>query len=165
MKTFLKILIAIIVVVAIAFGIYCVLPETQKMFIKGNIQYRTDDEAKEKIDILKANTISYTETADNGVSQVVDTGVTYGDALEKACKTTAWYYEKTADGSITITFYGSKASLDLAKYNVEGIYVNQTIKVVFSFPANDKSTVSIYLEDELLSGEKRTAALKALANQ
>ena len=49
MKTFVKILVAIIVVAAICGGVYLVLPETAQIFVKGNIQYRTNDEAKDKI--------------------------------------------------------------------------------------------------------------------
>ena len=93
MKTFVKILIAIIVVAALCGGIYLVLPETTQIFVKGNIQYRTDDNAKEKIDSLKKNNIIYTEVQSNGTDKKVDTGVTYGDALDKKGKTTVWYYE------------------------------------------------------------------------
>ena len=53
MKTFLKILLAIVIVIGICIGIYCILPETSQMFIKGNIQYRTDDTAKTQIDKIK----------------------------------------------------------------------------------------------------------------
>ena len=59
MKTFVKILVAIIVVAAICGGVYLVLPETAQIFVKGNIQYRTNDEAKDKIDSLKKNEIVY----------------------------------------------------------------------------------------------------------
>jgi uncharacterized protein YxeA len=164
MKTVMKILLAIIIVVAIVLGIYCVLPETSKMFIKGNIQYRTDDTAKEMIDKVKANEIKYTEVADNGTTKTVETGVTYGDALEKAGKSTAWYYEEAANGNRTITYYGSKVSLDLAKYGEEGVYVDKTLKVVFYFPADGSgSTVTLYYGDSTLDGTARTAALQALS--
>jgi hypothetical protein len=165
MKTFLKILLALVIVAGIGFGIYFVLPETSQMFVKGNIQYRTDDNAKEKIDKIKANEIKYTETADNGTTKTVETGVKYGDALEKAAKTSAWYYEEAANGSQTITFYGSKVSLDLSKYGVDGVYVDKTLKVVFYFPAdNSGSTVTFYYGDNTLDGAYKTAAIQALTN-
>ena len=66
MKTFVKILVAIIVVAAICGGVYLVLPETAQIFVKGNIQYRTNDEAKDKIDSLKKNEIVYTDVQSNG---------------------------------------------------------------------------------------------------
>ena len=65
MKTFLKILLAIIIVAALCGGVYLVLPETAQIFVKGNIQYRTDDNAKEKVDSLKENSIVYTDTQSN----------------------------------------------------------------------------------------------------
>lgn len=95
MKTFVKILVAIIVVAAICGGVYLVLPETAQIFVKGNIQYRTNDEAKDKIDSLKKNEIVYTDVQSNGTEKKVPTGVTYGDALDKKAKTTVWYYEDT----------------------------------------------------------------------
>ena len=88
MKTFVKILVAIIVVAAICGGVYLVLPETAQIFVKGNIQYRTNDEAKDKIDSLKKNEIVYTDVQSNGTEKKVPTGVTYGDALDKKAKTT-----------------------------------------------------------------------------
>ena len=60
-----------------------VLPETAQIFVKGNIQYRTNDEAKDKIDSLKKNEIVYTDVQSNGTEKKVPTGVTYGDALDK----------------------------------------------------------------------------------
>lgn len=71
MKTFVKILVAIIVVAAICGGVYLVLPETAQIFVKGNIQYRTNDEAKDKIDSLKKNEIVYTDVQSNGTEKTV----------------------------------------------------------------------------------------------
>lgn len=163
MKTFLKILVALIIVAALCVGIYFILPETSKMYIKGNIQYRTNEEAKEKVDSLKSNTIKINQVADNGTTKVADTGVTYGDALEKACKSTAWYYESAVDGSITITFYGSKVSLDLSKYGSDGTFVNKSLKIVFNFPSNGKSSVTVYVGDDQLNDTDKNAALQAIA--
>ena len=163
MKTFVKILIAIIVVAALWGGIYLVLPETTQIFVKGNIQYRTDDNAKEKIDSLKKNNIIYTEVQSNGTDKKVDTGVTYGDALDKKGKTTVWYYEESADGGFKITYYGTKVSMDLAKYGSDGTYIDKTLKVVFDFPAGGKSSVTLYIGDEQCDDTMKAAALQALA--
>ena len=54
MKTFVKILVAILVVAALCGGIYLVLPETAQTFVKGNIQYRINDEAKKRVDEAKS---------------------------------------------------------------------------------------------------------------
>ena len=105
MKTFFKILIAIIVVAALCGGVYLVLPETAQIFVKGYFQYKTDDAAKEKIDSLKKNEIKYAEVQKSGVEKTVNTGVTYGDALTKKAKTSVWYYEESTNGGFTITLW------------------------------------------------------------
>ncbi|MGN0393737.1 MAG: hypothetical protein ACI4EF_00065 [Coprococcus sp.] len=163
MKTFLKILIALIIVAALCVGIYYVLPETPQMYIKGNIQYRTDDEAKKEIDIVKSNIIKVNTVADNGTKKTIDTGVTYGDALEKTCKSTVWYYETGADGSRTITFNGSKASLDLSKYGSDGTFINKSLKLVFYFPTSGNGTVTVYVGGNILNDTDKIAALQAIA--
>lgn len=165
MKTFLKILVALIIVAALCVGIYFVLPETSQMYIKGNIQYRTDDEAKEKVDKLKANKIVVNLVQDNGTTKAVDTGATYGDALEKTCKSTAWYYESDVNGSMTITFYGSKASLDLSKYGSDGTFINKSLKLIFNFPSDGKSTITVYIDDNPLNDTDKAAALQAIASK
>ena len=88
MKTFVKILVAIIVVAAICGGVYLVLPETAQIFVKGNIQYRTNDEAKDKIDSLKKNEIVYTDVQSNGTEKKVPKGVKYEDTKDKKDKQT-----------------------------------------------------------------------------
>lgn len=165
MKTFLKILVALIIVAALCVGIYFILPETSKMYIKGNIQYRTNEEAKEKVDSLKANKIVVNQVQKNGTTKAVDTGVTYGDALEKTCKSTAWYYESDVNGSMTITFYGSKASLDLSKYGSDGTFIDKSLKLVFYFPSDGKSTVTVYIGDDQLNDTDKVAALQAIAEK
>ena len=100
MKTFLKILVAIIIVGALCFGIYCILPETSQMYVKGNIQYRTNETAKTQVDKIKKTKIPGTEK-------------TFGAGLEGLCKSCAWYYEEEANGDWMVTFYGSKATMDL----------------------------------------------------
>ena len=93
MKTFVKILVAILVVAALCGGIYLVLPETAQTFVKGNIQYRINDEAKKRVDEAKNSQIKYTYK-DNGIKKIYDPGTTYGSALENKAKTTVWYYER-----------------------------------------------------------------------
>ncbi len=166
MKVFIKILVALIIVAALCFGIYCILPETSKMYIKANIQYRTNDEAKAKVDSLKSQIIKITEPQDNGTTKVVDTGVPYGDALERVCKSTAWYYESDVDGSITITFYGTKASLDLSKYGSDGTFIDKPLKVVFYFPSDGKGgTITLFIDNEVVNDAEKVATLHAIADK
>ena len=150
MKTFVKILVAIVVVVALCFGIYCLLPETSKMYVKGNIQYRTDDEAAKHVDQIKGMTIS--------------DGVTYGDALTALCKSTAWYYEAgTESGNWTVTFYGTKATLDLTKEGVDALYTERSLKMVFSVRNDSAVDITITIGDDTLTGDAKTAALNRIA--
>jgi uncharacterized protein YxeA len=164
MKTFLKILLALVIVAALCGVVYVCLPETGKVYVKGYIQQKTDDEAKEKIDSLKKNTITYTETQTNGIQKKTDSGVTYGDALTKKSKSSVWYYEETGDGGFDITFYGTKVTMDLTNYGADGSYINMTLKVVFSFPAGGKSSVTMYIGDTQLDDNTKSAALQALVN-
>ena len=93
-------LVAILIVIGLCFGVYAVLPQTSKMFVKGNIQYRTDDTAKAQVDKIKKTKIP-------GFDK------TFGDGLENLCKSSAWYYEEEASGDWKVTYYGSKATMDL----------------------------------------------------
>ena len=124
----------------------------------------TPDEAKDKIDSLKKNEIVYTDVQSNGTEKKVPTGVTYGDALDKKAKTTVWYYEDTTNGGFRITYYGTKVSMDLAKYGSDGTYIDKTLKAVFDFPAGGKSTVTLYIGDEQCDDAMKAAVLQALAN-
>lgn len=163
MKTFVKILVAILIVAAICGGVYLVLPETAQTFVKGYITYKTNEEAKTKIDALKKNNIVYVETQQNGTTKNVDTGVKYGDALTAAGKSTVWYYEEIGSG-FKITYIGTKVSMDLSKYGSDGTYIDKTLKVVFDF-TGDKSTVTFYIGDEQCDDTMKAAVLQALANK
>lgn len=162
MKTFVKILTAIVVIAAICGGVYLVLPETAQIFVKGYIQYKVNDDAKTRIDRLKDdNTIVYSQTQTNGTVKKVDTGVKYGDALTNCAKTTVWYYEEVGAG-FKITYYGTKVSMDLSKYGSDGTYIDKTLKIVFDF-TNDKSTITVYIGDEMCDETMQSAVLQAVA--
>lgn len=163
MKAFVKILVAIIIVAALCGGIYLVLPETAQIFVKGNIQYRTDDNAKTMVDKIKGLTIAYTETQSTGVDREVNTSVTYGDALTNKSKSTVWYYEESGS-SFKVTFYGTKVSMDLSKYGSDGTYVDKTLKVVFDFPTPSNGSITVYIGDEQCNDAMKSAVLKALVD-
>lgn len=115
MKTFVKVLVAILIVIGLCFGVYAVLPQTSKMFVKGNIQYRTDDTAKAQVDKIKKTKIP-------GFDK------TFGDGLENLCKSSAWYYEEEASGDWKVTYYGSKATMDLTTAGMDQMYTDQPMK-------------------------------------
>ena len=167
MKTFVKILVAILVVAALCGGIYLVLPETAQTFVKGNIQYRINDEAKKRVDEAKNSQIKYTYK-DNGIKKIYDPGTTYGSALENKAKTTVWYYESNGTGGYTITFYGTKVSMDLAKYGSDGTDIDKTVKVVFDYKPNNNGgytgTVSWYIDNEPCEESITLAVVQALCN-
>ena len=147
MKTFLKILVAIIIVGALCFGIYCILPETSQMYVKGNIQYRTNETAKTQVDKIKKTKIPGTEK-------------TFGAGLEGLCKSCAWYYEEEANGDWMVTFYGSKATMDLTTAGMDQMY---TALQNLELPAG----VDIVMEikgDILSTDQAKTAAYEKIAN-
>ncbi len=153
MKTFLKILLAIVIVIGICFGIYCILPETSKMFIKGNIQYRTDDTAKTQVDKIKKTTIPGSDK-------------TFGDGLEGLCKSSAWYYEEEANGDWMVTYYGTKATMDLTTAGMDQMYTDQPLKVTFSVRNNSAVDITIQIKDDILStDEAKAAAYEKIAGE
>ena len=68
------------------------------------------------------------------------------------------------NGGFRITYYGTKVSMDLAKYGSDGTYIDKTLKAVFDFPAGGKSTVTLYIGDEQCDDAMKAAVLQALAN-
>jgi hypothetical protein len=152
MKKLVKVIIAILVVAAICFGIYTVLPETTQMYVKGNIQYRTDDTAKSHVDEIKG--------------LIAEDSVTYGTGLEKLCKSTAWYYEPGSDSeNWTVTFYGSKATMDFTSDNISGVglYTEKPLKVVFSVRTGGQVDITITIGGDTLSDDAKTAAKHKIA--
>jgi uncharacterized protein YxeA len=145
MKTVLKILLAVIIVAGICFGIYCMLPETSKMYVKGNIQYRTDDTAKAQIDKIKG-------------TKIPNSDVTFGTGLEKLCKSTAWYYEETSSENWRVTFYGTKATMDLTTAGMDNVYTDKPMQVSFSVRNNSAVDITITIGGDILSTDEAKAA-------
>lgn len=145
MKTFLKILVAIVIVAAICVGVYFVLPETSQMYVKGNIQYRTDDTAKAQVDKIKNITIP-------------DYDVTFGDGLEAFCKSTAWYYEEVSADTWTVTFYGTKATLNLTETSLDIYYTDEPFKVVFTVRNDSQVDISMEIDGDSLSNDDEVKA-------
>lgn len=150
MKTFLKILLAVVIVAALCVGVYFVLPERSQMYIKGNIQYRTDDDAKTHVDKIQDMSIS--------------DSTTYGDALTKLCKSTAWYYEPGSEtGDWTVTFYGTKATIDLTKEGMDGFYSEKPLKIVFNVRNDSAVDITITIGEDTLNDDEKKAAINRIA--
>lgn len=152
MKTFVKVLVAILIVIGLCFGVYAVLPQTSKMFVKGNIQYRTDDTAKAQVDKIKKTKIP-------GFDK------TFGDGLENLCKSSAWYYEEEASGDWKVTYYGSKATMDLTTAGMDQMYTDQPMKVEFTVRNNSQVDIVITIKDDILSTDQaKEATYEKIAN-
>ncbi len=151
MKTFLKILLAVVIVAALAFVIYLMLPEEQKMYVQGNIQYRTDDDAKEHVDKIRD-------------AKVPNSEITFGKGLEGLCKTTAWYYEQGSGNDWTVTFYGSKATLDLTTGGLDDVYTSKPMRVVFSVRNDSEVDISIYVDGTLMNDTAETVIYEKIAD-
>ncbi len=152
MKTFLKVILAIVIVAALCVGIYFVLPESAQMIVKGNIQYRTDETAQAQVDKIKNVTIP-------------DYDVTFGDGLEGFCKTTAWYYEETATDTWTVTFYGTKATLNLTDTNLDAFYTDEPFKVIFTVRNDSAVDINMSIDGDALSDDAvKEATYKVIAD-
>ena len=141
MNKIITVIIAIIIAGAILAGVYFVLPETYQMYIKGMIQYHFDDDAK-----IKA-------------IKMPDTDVTFGDGLEKACKSTAWYYEEGATDTWVVTFYGSKININLTGDGYDNVYTEKPIKITFSVRKDKNVDITINIGGEVITDKDKCKAI------
>lgn len=103
MKGFVKVLVWIIILAAVAFGVYMVLPEFPKAAVTSVVQPIIDSNAKMRVDQVKALT---NRDLDN---------VTYQAILEAQTKNPSWIYETKEEepGIEYVTFYGRGVSINL----------------------------------------------------
>lgn len=146
MNKIIKVIIAIIIAGAILAGVYFVLPETSQMYIKGMIQYHFDDDAKTHVDKIKA-------------IKMPDTDITFGDGLEKACKSTAWYYEEGATDTWVVTFYGSKININLTGDGYDNVYTEKPIKITFSVRKDKNVDITINIGGEVITDKDKCKAI------
>jgi len=126
MKKFLKVLMWIVILVVICLGIYTILPNYPKNFVKSFVQPVVNSEAKARINAVK-----------NLTNQDVD--ATYEMILEPNTSLSFWVYEKNeTDGTETVSFYGNGAYI-----NIEGIedhndmlYTDCSVKFDFVIKGN-----------------------------
>lgn len=105
MKKFLKTLIGIVIIIAILFGVYTVLPEHSHNIVKSFIQPVFEPRAKQLI----------TEVQQIKNKDIND--MTYKDILEKNNGMTCWVYEKAEGDPVEhVIFYGKGASINLKDY-------------------------------------------------
>lgn len=135
MKNLGKVLIVIVILGAILFGIYSILPEFSHNILRSMYQAKFDDEAKVKIKATQ-------ELTNPNLKQ------NYKTILESHTDTKGWVYDKSEDGSTeTVTFYGNKVSLILKEIpdHEDMLYDGTTVKVTFVTDDEENITVNVYL--------------------
>ncbi len=151
MKGFLKFCIGVIIVAGVFFAIYCVLPEKSQTFIKGNIQYRIDEDAATQIDRIQNMSVKGYD-------------VSYGYALTKLCKSTVWYYEQVDTTTWKVTFMGTKASVDLTTEGFDNTYLNVDLVIVFTVRNESQVDITMTIKDETITdSDKKEAMYKKIA--
>ncbi len=146
MKGFMKFIIAVVIVGAICFGVYCMLPERSQKQIDAVIQKMTDDDAVEHIDKIKNLTVSGYD-------------VTYETGLNKLCKSSAWYYEYVSDSVWKVTYYGSKASVDMTTDGMDQVYTNANLTIVFTVRNNSAVDIEMTIGDDAVTSDTAKAAM------
>ena len=102
MKGFLKVVVWILVLAAVAVGVYLVLPEYPQSFVKSIYQPMTDAAAKSKI-----------ESVQKLINKDLD-NASYKTILEAKTKNPCWVYEKDeVTGTEYVRFYGRGLNMNL----------------------------------------------------
>jgi hypothetical protein len=133
MKNFLKVVIWIVVLGAICFGVYMILPEYPQNFVKSVVQPMVNSQAKTKIGQVKALT---NKDLDNA---------TYETILEGKTNSPCWVYETREEepGIEYVIFYGKGVTINLkdwTDYNGK-LSTSATVKIEFKISGNN---VEIY---------------------
>lgn len=107
MKNFVKVLVWIIILAAVCFGVYLILPEHPQAVVKSVVQPLIDANAKARIEQVK----SLTNRDLNNAS--------YRTILEAKTKNPSWVYEAREEepGVEYVTFYGRGVSINLKDWS------------------------------------------------
>lgn len=126
MRQFIKVLICVVILGAVCFGVYTVLPSYPQSFVKSLVQPIVNEQAKTRINAVKSLYNS-------------DVDATYEQILELHTANPFWVYEiDEATGTETITFYGTKAYInikDLKDHN-DMLYTSCQVKFTFTITGN-----------------------------
>lgn len=157
MKKVLTVIIWIVILGAILFGVYTVLPEYPHNVIKGHVQMLTDAEAK-----------NYITKVQNLFNDDVD--ATYQMILEKNTSLIGWVHElpeENAEGVRKVIFYGNGASINI--HEIQGyddmLYTSCAVKIEFRIGDNNSVDIVPYIDGELIQvpdNKKTNDALKEL---
>ncbi len=156
MKGFLKVVVWIVILAAVAVGVYFVLPEYPQAYVKSMFQPMTDAVAKAKI-----------EQVQKLINKDID-NASYKTIFEAQTKNPCWVYEKDeASGTEYVTFRGTGISLNLKDYEEYSgkLYTNASVKIQFEIVSN-KVEIHPYIDGELMeiADGKHTDQNKAIRN-
>ncbi|MDE6433322.1 MAG: hypothetical protein K2L07_03760 [Lachnospiraceae bacterium] len=136
MKQFMKVLIWIVILGAVLFGVYTILPEYPQSFMKSFVQPVVDAQAKTRIEQVKA-------------LKNKDVDASYQEILEHYTNTSCWVYEQGAGNEI-VTFYGKGASINIKDVpnHEDHLYPSTAVKFEFVITGNNVE-IKAYIEDNL----------------
>lgn len=135
MKQFTKVLIWIVILGAVLFGVYVILPEYPQSFMKSFVQPVVNSQAKTRIDQVKA-------------LKNTDVNATYQDILEHYTNTSCWVYEQ-GDGTEIVTFYGKGATINIKEVpeHEDHLYTSTSVRFKFIITGNNVE-IKAYIEDQ-----------------
>lgn len=139
MKGFMKVVVWIVVVIAVAVGVYFILPEYPQSFVKSVFQPMTDAVAKSRI-----------EEVQNIINKDLN-GASYKTILESKTKNPCWVYRKEESGTEYVTFYGRGVSINLKEWEEYNGMLSTSASVKMEFEiAGGKVEIHPYVDGELM---------------
>lgn len=132
MKRVSKVVIWFLILFALLFGVYTVVPEYPHNLMKSIFQPIFDEMAKTRIDQVK-------NIKNNDVDAI------YGDILGKNTRTQVWVYNKqNENGHESVCFYGRGAYINIKDVPDHDDYLYTSTSVKFEFEILDGKNVEIH---------------------
>lgn len=142
MKQFFKVVMWIVILGAVCFGIYTILPEYPQSFVKALVQPVTNSQAKTRIGQVQNIPVTLEGTS----------GLTYKDVLEKNTGMSCWTYEtkENEPGVEYVIYHGNGASMNLKDYADYNGKLATSALVKYEFKIRDGNQVDIfpYIDNE-----------------
>lgn len=147
MKKVINAIVWIVVIGAILFGIYMILPNYPQNFVKGHIQQLTNSSAQARIEQV--------QSLNNK-----DVNASYGSFLGKSTSMNAWVYysaEDSGTGYEQVRFYGNGANINLKE--IQGyddmLYTSAAVEIIFEIDASGNVNITPYLDGVAIQGDNR----------
>ena len=155
MKQLVKFIITMLIVAAIGYGFYTLLPEYPQAMVKSIIQPHIDDVAKQKIFEQKNEKEKNTKTE-------------YGVLLFDWGNTNIWVYENLEEeNKEVVTFYTTGVSINLGELpnNKEIFYSEASVKIEFIKDNNktkNNKQVIMYINGNEVDKETKNYILESI---